>query len=58
MLYSTLSRFSPTLGAELDLPWHLAAQSAGALLALMWLAVKWPAYGLRRMDVMAETKQE
>ena len=58
MLYSALSRFFPTLGAEPDLPWHIAAQSAGALLALMWLAVKWPAYGLRRMDVMAELKQE
>jgi ABC-type antimicrobial peptide transport system permease subunit len=58
MLYSALSRFFPMLGAELDLPWHIAAQSAGALLGLMWLAVKWPAYGLRRMEVMAELKQE
>ena len=58
LLYSALSRHFTPLGVELDLPWHMGAQSAGALLALMWLAVKRPAHGLRRMDVMAELKRE
>jgi putative ABC transport system permease protein len=58
LLYAVLGRYSVLSGAELDLPWHTAALSAAALLAVMWLAVKWPAYGLRRMDVMAELKQE
>ena len=58
LLYSAVSRYFTPLGVELDLPWHMGAQSAGALLALMWLAVKRPAHGLRRMDVMAELKRE
>jgi putative ABC transport system permease protein len=58
LIYSAFPRYFPSLGVQVDLPWHLAAQSAGALLAVMWLAVKWPAYRLRQMDVMAELKQE
>lgn len=57
-LYSGLAKYFGTLGATLYLPWQAACAAALTLLFFMWLAVKWPAYRLRGLDVMAELRQE
>jgi hypothetical protein len=43
---------------ELLLPLRDGFIAIAMLLVIMWLAVKWPAHGLRKLDLLAALKQE